>query len=328
MLRVVLPLALMLTATIGFILYYFWRTTGHPLLSPYIVNLRTYFVDPGFPWMPLRPIPSYHHAILRNYYLGWLFAQFQYARAHPILAAMIKIIMLWFFFLGPLLSIPFLVLGISAPTATSLKDLAPKTRFLLLVCCTTLIGSLLFAGANPHYAAPLTAALYGLIMLALRSIRHWCPRNKPAGILIIRSVLAGAVILLLLRVAIPVFHLRISNPAAPLTWCSPWSPFSKLYPRAQVESRLQAMPGRHLVLVHYDAESKEVPSWVYNSADIDNSKIVWAHDMGAAQNEELIHYFADRHVWLLDPSRDQTQLSPYAAASAPNAPVISGKANP
>ena len=86
------------------------------------------------------------------------------------------------------------------------------------------------------------------------------------------------------------------------------------------------MPGRHLILVHYDPESKEVPSWVYNSADIDNSKIVWAHDMGMAQNEELVHYCVDRHVWFFDPGKDDTQLTPYSSKT--NLPITSQQAEP
>ena len=41
--------------------------------------------------------------------------------------------------------------------------------------------------------------------------------------------------------------------------------------------------------------------WVYNSADIDGSKVVWARDMDAADNLELIRYYTDRKVWLVEP---------------------------
>ena len=33
--------------------------------------------------------------------------------------------------------------------------------------------------------------------------------------------------------------------------------------------------------------------WVYNEADIDSAKVVWARDMSPAENDELIHYFKD-----------------------------------
>jgi hypothetical protein len=310
--QIVLPLALVLTATVGFMFYYFWRTTGNPFLPPYVVNLRTYFVDPAFPWLPLRAVPQYHHEVLRNHYLGWNLSQFQFAQTHPLFSTIIKILMLWFFFLGPLLSFPFLALGMALPYGASFKDLGSKSRFLLLVCGTTLLGVLLPAYANPHYAAPLTAAFYALLVMATQRIRRWRHGANRAGLAIVRAVVVAAVVLLLVRIATPVFHLRILNSALPETWCSPWA---QLLPRAQIESRLQTLPGLHLVLVHYGVQHDTRAGWVNNSAEIDKSKIVWAHDMGPAENQELIRYFANRQVWMLDPDHSPIQISPYQVPS-------------
>jgi hypothetical protein len=38
---------------------------------------------------------------------------------------------------------------------------------------------------------------------------------------------------------------------------------------------------------------------------------VWAQDMGP-QNEELIHYFSNRQVWMLQASPEPASLIPYA----------------
>ena len=307
-LKTVLPLGLVLSATAAFLLYYFWRTTGNPLLPPYVVNLRTYFVDPAFPWLPLRPTPEYHHDLLRDYYLGWNLSQFELARAHPFVAAMIKFVMLWFFYLGPLLTLPFLALAFALPYGASFKDMPRRTRFLTIVAGITLIGLLLPAYANPHYAAPLTCVLYAFIVLALQRLRSWRPSGKPAGVFLVRAVPTAALALLLVRIAIPVFHLRITNSAAPMTWCSPWT---ELYPRSEIESRLNALPGRHLVIVHYGPQHDSSTGWINNAADIDGSKIVWAHDMGPAQNQELIRSFSGRHVWWLDPKQHEIQFTEY-----------------
>ncbi len=52
-------------------------------------------------------------------------------------------------------------------------------------------------------------------------------------------------------------------------------------------------------------------SWVNNGADIDSSKIVWAHDMGPDKNQELLDYFRGREVWLVEPDEDPVRLSRY-----------------
>jgi hypothetical protein len=54
--------------------------------------------------------------------------------------------------------------------------------------------------------------------------------------------------------------------------------------------------------------------WVYNEADIDRAKVVWARDMGAAQNKELIDYFQDRHVWLVEADGSPPTVLPYSAS--------------
>jgi hypothetical protein len=51
--------------------------------------------------------------------------------------------------------------------------------------------------------------------------------------------------------------------------------------------------------------------WVYNGADIDGQKVVWARDMGEAQNAELLRYFNDRSVWLLDADDSRPRLVQY-----------------
>jgi len=50
--------------------------------------------------------------------------------------------------------------------------------------------------------------------------------------------------------------------------------------------------------------------------------------MGPAQNEELIRYFSDRQVWMLNPEEHQIQLSPYPGlGTAPTQPANEKVAN-
>jgi hypothetical protein len=54
--------------------------------------------------------------------------------------------------------------------------------------------------------------------------------------------------------------------------------------------------------------------WVYNEANIDAAKVIWARDMGPAQNKELINYFHDRRVWLVEADETPPALLPYGAS--------------
>ena len=50
-----------------------------------------------------------------------------------------------------------------------------------------------------------------------------------------------------------------------------------------------------------------------NAADIDNSRVIWAREMDAQNNAELLRYFKDRTAWLVEPEANPSKLSPYSA---------------
>ena len=67
-----------------------------------------------------------------------------------------------------------------------------------------------------------------------------------------------------------------------------------------------------MVLVRYEAAHDPRNEWVYNAADIDASAIIWAHDMNAGQNKELVDYYKDRQAWLVEPDQTPPRVSRYA----------------
>jgi hypothetical protein len=82
---------------------------------------------------------------------------------------------------------------------------------------------------------------------------------------------------------------------------------------------LEHLPGKQLVLVRYGPDHDAGLEWVYNSADIDGSKVIWARDQypnnPSDPNAELIRYYKDRQVWLVQPDTTPAMLSPYPATA-------------
>jgi hypothetical protein len=311
--KVVLPLAAILSVAAAAMLYYFWRVTGSPFQTPFFVNLATYDPVPYFPWESVKSWPVYHHEIMRRFYTGWLLDYYQFGRSHPVIAVWIKAVMFWCFYLGPLFTIPILMLGMVLPRGFSVKDISRRTRFLLLVACVTFFGTLLPVFTNPHYSAPMTCVTYALLLSALQCIRHWRWRGKRTGLALVRVVPTVAIVLLLTCAAASLF--QIHRNSMPQTWCSP---YEQEWNRPNIQARMERLPGRHLLLVRYSPEHDPRSSWVSNEADIDGSKVVWANDMGPKQNQELIEYFRGRKVWLVEPDAIPAKISDYTdVARAP-----------
>jgi hypothetical protein len=85
--------------------------------------------------------------------------------------------------------------------------------------------------------------------------------------------------------------------------------------KPRVFAMLERMDGKHLVLVKPKTDPDNVFQWIYNDADIDGSKVVWARDMGAEGNRALLDYFHDRKIWVVDPNVDPATILPYPAAT-------------
>jgi hypothetical protein len=71
------------------------------------------------------------------------------------------------------------------------------------------------------------------------------------------------------------------------------------------------------VLVHYGTNHNIFfNEWVYNRADLNSARVIWAHDMGSAKNQELIDYFKGRRAWLVDADSHPAKLMPYSRGAS------------
>ena len=304
--RVFLPVMLVLFLAFSALGYYFWRVTGSPFTTPYQVNMRTYGLV-YFPWEKIKPLPEFHHEFIRMFYRGGsVQGWYTFAREHPLKLQILKALVVWLFHFGPLLTLPWVVWLFTRPKGKLWASFSPTLRFLLLLCLVTYFSCMLtiYIG-QPHYIAHLTAVFYAILLLMMRDLYD---SGAPGARFVARSVPLVCLALLLVRIAAPALHLT-PKPSWTRTWCSQ---DEQNLERARVLNQLEHTPGQHLAIVRYRPDHDFIlDEWVYNNADIDGSKVIWARDMGP-QNSELLQYFSTRHAWLVEPDYNPPRLSAYA----------------
>jgi hypothetical protein len=311
--RFVIPLSLVLGLGAIFTCYYFWRVTGNPFRMPYQVVGATYAVAPHFIWQSPRPEPVYHHRVMHDFY-NYNELDYYTRNRSPIgIVGVIgaKLVHLWMFFLGPLLTLPFVLVIGTLPMGFSWRCIAPETRFLWAATAVSFLGLVGEVVFFPHYAAPLTCLIVALLLVAMRSLYRWQSNDRHAGRFLIRALPVGCAFLLVLRAAAGPLHLPLT-PDWPLTWYN-WT--NHPTDRGRILAQLEAYPREQLVIVRYAPHNKPLPvtlpEWVHNRADIDHAKVIWAQDMGAEKNRELLEYFHERQVWLVEPDVTPPRLTPY-----------------
>ncbi len=281
LLSVAAPIVLLLLVGGAATGLYYHRVTGSPFVMTYQMNRSQYAMAPYFIWQKPRPEPMYHHAVMRDYY-RWELGEFYRNRTLTgyVQRAGEKLVSWWQFYLGPLLTVPFLAL---CPLIRS-----RKTRLPLLLCGTMAAGFAVQTWTLPHYFSPATGALYILLVQGLRYLRTWRRSHSSPGRRLVRAVPLLACGMILLRVMAVLSHTQIE----------PEWPRGNL-DRARLLTQLRQLPGSHLVLVRYGDHHDVDHEWVWNEASIDDAKVAWARDMGE-QNQELLQYFKTRHVWRMN----------------------------
>jgi hypothetical protein len=292
--RILMPVVLVLFLTVLWMcLYNFW-VTGDPFRMPYQVYESTYGMVPIFLWQPLKAVPPYNHKTLQEFYMGcarsWYLLQQSFSGWISI--ACWKVGSLWWFFIGPLF-IPFF--------AALPKMLHRRSVQFALGTWALLIAALLAeTSIFPHYAAPATSLAFLLVVESLRQARLARWRGRPVG-----QALICAVLLLLLISAIASF-----------AWDGHLGATGWHLERARMLRDLKRGQERHLVIVSYGPKHSPLDEWVYNRADIDAAKVVFAREMGPQADRELLEYFKDRRAWLLKADQLPRRLTPYTVGQS------------
>jgi hypothetical protein len=166
------------------------------------------------------------------------------------------------------------------------------------------LGTNFFPAFQLHYLAAVTCLFVLVSVVGLQRIYRW---NRDAGLM-----------LLFLCIAHFAFwygmHVRdtdeVSLAARPY---ETWDALNHRNPerRIEVNQQIAQTPGKVLVFVRYWPQHIFQEEWVYNAADIDHARVVWARDLGEPENEKLRKYYPDRSVWLLEADARPPRLSEY-----------------
>jgi hypothetical protein len=297
LLNVLVPLALVLVLTAAFMGYYNWRLTANPLLLPHVLNTRTYHTTGLFLWDHKQPEMHYRNQQFEDFYNGWERENYNNTWADVVRVSEEKVIRcgLTYFWVGELLLLP------------TLPFLLLDRKMRLLVATFVLVTTGVFAviWSNAHYAAPLTCVIFALTVQGVRHLRTMHIGPRPVGMALSRAV----VLLLVLDSGIN----TVRGTCDPLLWPCQGDPS-----RTAIAEKLRHTPGKHLIIVRYEKDNHNIhDEWVYNGAEIDGAKVLWARELDDQQNAKLFFYFHDRKIWLVTPDSDNTYLEPYTPPGSP-----------
>jgi len=293
-LRLGIPMVVTGLLVLGTMGYYNWRVTGSPLRMPWLHGQAIYSKVPAFVWQapPNRPDPVYRHEVIRDWRLNSeMNLYYRYRTLAGFTQAMWEKIELCFWtFFDPLFLSLFFVVALWA--ILSERWLWWPLWWLLLYVVAVMMN----VGMLLHYIAVGFPLALLLVVAGWRRLCLWCWRARIGGRLIAYALFVVLLLYLPFRI-----------------WSFPRRPNWQAWAvdREYLLNHLEHRDGRHLVIVRYAHGHPPYMEWVYNKADIDSAKVVWARDMGSERNRELFSYFHKRQIWLLEADATSLRLVPY-----------------
>lgn len=272
--------------------WYNTEVTGSPFLLPHVLHAARYNTAPVFWILPLTPAHVYSNARLAAQHGpdGFEVAKYKAARIAGWLTQEGKA--------TASLSGAFgMGLALLALAPFAWRD--RRVQILSAIVALTTVGLSIETFHFPHYTAPLTGVL--AVLAACAAQTSW--RHQKG------ALRWGAILTCFVFAVAGIYPL--------------WSAIQTAEQGAGLEGtfgvaraglirRLSKMDGDQLVIVRYPWPAWKITNeWVYNGADIDAQKVVFAHDLGAKENKQLLNYYPSRHAWLLTFSGDTAHLRPY-----------------
>ena len=278
--RIVIPIFLVLTVTVAAMAVYNLRAVGNSFRIPYQIHENTYAMAPLFLWQKLPAEPDYRHQVIRDFHASYALPMYTSQRSiDGFLKSKV----------GSLLSTAFQVLNVFAiPLIAMFAVLVPWTlrnrwaRRAALICLLLVSGLLVETFVLDHYVAPIAGLNY---VFVLNAMRLWLWRNRRAG----RFILWLVPLLAIVALGNSLYG-RINEDGS-----SAWH-----IQRARLVRHLTQEGGKHLIIVSYGTRHSFHNEWVYNEADIDGGKVIFARQLDRVQDCKLVQYFRTRRIWSLE----------------------------
>ena len=188
--------------------------------------------------------------------------------------------------------------------------------WVLLTLLAFSLGANFYPYFYPHYIAAVTCLFVLVSVTGLERLSQWRIRERPAG-----QKAAWLIVFLCAVHFLFWYGVHLFDGATFLQDLVPYETWDLLNHgdpegRIAIHRQLSGIPGKQLVFVHYWPRHT-FQEWVHNAADIDGARVVWARDLGVAENEQLRRYYPDRTVWLLEPDAKPPRLTRYQAGAMP-----------
>jgi hypothetical protein len=294
--KLAIPAGAVLGCGIAFTGYYSWRVTGSPLRMPYQVNRDTYGWPENLAFLPPKQI-KIDDKVLDSMYHKEIEHHQRYSSWDRIVDSLaVRLFDAWTFFLGPLLTFAIFLL----PWYCRNRETRPLLLFLLVIAVLNLFQMVLY----PYHLAEVVPIMFTLLAAGMEFVYVKLSRISESRAIRFAVVLPICIILVG----------AMKHPAAELNL--PLAYWERGYEnhrnaRAAIEEWLEAHPSKQLVIVRYGEHHSPDEEWVYNHADIDSSKVVWARERDPQSNEALLQYFSDRKAWLLQADVYPQRVIPY-----------------
>ena len=289
--RIILPpvIAVLLVTAVGIGIYN-RDLTGHVLLFPETLNVRTYHTAPMFLFEQAKPPLQYRNQQLEEFYNGWEREEYDHTWESVKCLTWLKTVRFFsaFGWWGMILALPGFYLVV--------RDSRLRLPWIMLALVG--VAAYIVVWSNAHYASPATCIVVLLYLQALRHLRQLRRKTWNWGAILART----SVLLLLADTATAVARKQCDT----FYWTCQGD-----ISRLAIQKKLEAVSGKHLVMVRYGEDHNIHDEWVFNGAEIDSQKVVWAREIDKDQDSKLFNYFKDRKVWLVTPDDDTTYLAPY-----------------